>query len=221
MSGDTSHLDSLIDHVEKQKAYFNNFMESILKLIFEHPESPKLFVHSTRHRIKSNVRIREKIQNKIDKSVEINLENVFEKITDIAGLRILYIKQEDFEPIHKFIMQQVEQKEWHLFETPKAKSWDPETIKYYQSLGVSTEFNERYYTSVHYVLKRNTEQPWTCEVQVRNLFEEIWGEVDHSINYPVQSPSKSARDQIMVLAKLVASGSRLVDSIYSSHRGEK
>jgi hypothetical protein len=41
------------------------------------------------------------------------------------------------------------------------------------------------YTSVHYIIGSGSQTPLTCEIQVRTLMEEVWGEVDHKINYPI------------------------------------
>lgn len=55
------------------------------------------------------------------------------------------------------------------------------------------------------------------ELQVRTLMEEVWGEVSHSINYPVETASISCREQLRVLARISSGCTRLVDSIFSSY----
>ena len=70
------------------------------------------------------------------------------------------------------------------------------------------------YTSIHYVLGSNSVTRTTCEIQVRTLAEELWGEVDHAMNYPKESNIQTCREQIKVLARVTSSCSRLVDSIY-------
>jgi len=72
------------------------------------------------------------------------------------------------------------------------------------------------YTSVHYVVESNSSTRATCEIQVRTLAEELWGEVDHTMNYPHESSVLSCREQIKVLARVTSSCSRLVDSIFRS-----
>jgi ppGpp synthetase/RelA/SpoT-type nucleotidyltranferase len=57
----------------------------------------------------------------------------------------------------------------------------------------------------------------TCEIQVRTLMEEVWGEVDHELNYPVQTDVFSSREQLQVLARVTSSATRLVDSIFVTH----
>lgn len=107
--------------------------------------------------------------------------------------------------------------EWTLAEPPKAYTWDPEARKYFETLGYEVTSKDSLYTSVHYLVKKHPESPECCEIQIRTLFEEIWGEVDHEINYPTKTENASCRDQIMVLAKLIGAGSRLVDSIFETH----
>jgi ppGpp synthetase/RelA/SpoT-type nucleotidyltranferase len=107
-------------------------------------------------------------------------------------------------------------KDWHLADRPKAYTWDPESKHFFEELNVAVEVKESFYTSVHYLVRPRADSPLCCEIQVRTLFEEIWGEVDHTLNYPETSPNLSCREQIRVLAKLVGAGSRLVDSIFRS-----
>jgi len=100
---------------------------------------------------------------------------------------------------------------------PKAYTWDPEAKVFFESLGYDVQSKDSFYTSIHYIVKQYQESPYSCEIQIRTLFEEIWGEVDHSINYPTQTENSNCREQILVLAKLIGAGSRLVDSIFSAH----
>jgi len=79
---------------------------------------------------------------------------------------------------------------------------------------------ESFYTSIHYVVKPRKDSEVSCEIQVRTLFEEIWGEIDHAINYPHPTDSLSCREQIRVLARLVGAGSALADSIFRIHAQE-
>ncbi|WP_408735753.1 hypothetical protein [Acetobacter malorum] len=95
----------------------------------------------------------------------------------------------------------------------KAFTWDPEAKQFFEHFELDIVFRDTYYTSVHYLIKPRADSPICCELQVRTLFEEIWGEVDHRINYPKKTEDISCREQLMVLSKIVGAGSRLVDSI--------
>jgi ppGpp synthetase/RelA/SpoT-type nucleotidyltranferase len=81
-------------------------------------------------------------------------------------------------------------------------------------MGIETQNNDRMYTSVHYIVEESTRSKRTAEIQVRTLAEELWGEVDHSLNYPVPCSVTSCREQIKVLARATSACTRLVDSIY-------
>nr|WP_176561568.1 MULTISPECIES: hypothetical protein [Pseudomonas syringae group] len=104
--------------------------------------------------------------------------------------------------------------DWHLVEPPKAYTWDPESAEFFKKLDINTELKESHYTSLHYVIRPKAESDVVCEIQVRTLFEEIWGEVDHSLNYPSPTDNVACSEQLRVLAKVVGAGSRLVDSIF-------
>ena len=98
-----------------------------------------------------------------------------------------------------------------------AYTWDPELQQFFGTVGLGTSFRESHYTSVHYVVKPNAAVPISCEIQVRTLFEEVWGEIDHLLNYPEPTKSVACREQIKVLAKVVGAGTRLTEAIFKSH----
>jgi putative GTP pyrophosphokinase len=76
----------------------------------------------------------------------------------------------------------------------------------------------RIWAAIDTFRRPRVDSPICCEIQVRTLFEEIWGEVDHALNYPNVSDNLACREQLRVLAKLVGAGSRLVDSIFRTSR---
>lgn len=81
-------------------------------------------------------------------------------------------------------------------------------------MGLEVHVKDSFYTSVHYLVRPRPDSPHCCEIQVRTLFEEIWGEVDHTLNYPTPTDNIACREQLRVLTKVVGAGSRLVDSIF-------
>jgi putative GTP pyrophosphokinase len=177
-------------------------------------------VHSTKSRTKDPEHLRGKLVRKLIAAKEskeaycINRDNLFKKINDLAGFRIIHLHTRQVKDIHDELVAIFEEQRWILVEGPVAKTWDDESRAYFGALGWQTEKSESMYTSVHYVVQPNSRTEVTCEIQVRTLMEEVWGEVDHAINYPVKSVSQSCREQIKVLARLTSSCSRLVDSIF-------
>jgi ppGpp synthetase/RelA/SpoT-type nucleotidyltranferase len=215
-------MNALVALYAAQRMGFSGFMNNVTDFfrtangrLFD--TSGKFVVHSVKSREKEDAHLRAKILRKeAADGVIIEPETLFQQVTDFCGVRILHLKRSDFAIIHAAIIHHVANQHWQFFEDPKAYTWDPESKTALEALGLATEMKESHYTSVHYVVKPNAESVVTCEIQVRSLFEEIWGEIDHDLNYPAQSEVLACREQLKVLAKLVGAGTRLVDSIYSS-----
>ena len=173
-------------------------------------------IHSTKRRLKDKSHLREKIDRKVGSGRIITPDNLFKNITDLAGVRLLLLFQADFSDIDGIIRAKINSGDWVLEERAKAYTWDPESAEFFQKFDLDVVTKDTSYTSVHYVIRPRPDSPLCCELQVRTLFEEIWGEVDHRINYPHPTDLVSCREQIRVLSKIVGAGSRLVDSIQRS-----
>lgn len=198
----------------------NIFMEGVAKWFLTHPKLSRAdlpVVHSVKMRLKKIDHLQTKIERKWKDDAQIGPDNLFDRITDLAGVRVLHLYQDQFPKIHGEILTKVRGlNDWYLPEPPRAYTWDPESRKFFEDIGIGVEVKESFYTSVHYLVRPRSDSPLCCEVQVRTLFEEIWGEVDHALNYPEPSLNLSCREQLRVLAKLVGAGSRLVDSVFRS-----
>ncbi|WP_417789768.1 RelA/SpoT domain-containing protein [Terasakiella pusilla] len=208
--------DILIQKFQEKKHDFRIFMEGVVNYLGEHPHlagGTEPIVHSYKARLKDVDHLLEKISRKKNQGRQINEDNLFNEITDLAGVRILHLFREDFEAIDKVIQNKVAEGDWVLSERPKAFTWDPETKLYFDKFNLTVEQRDTFYTSVHYLIRPRKDSPICCELQVRTLFEEIWGEVDHRINYPNPTKDISCKEQLMVLSKIVGAGSRLLDSL--------
>ena len=216
-------MEAIIERVKSELHRIKIFHESTVCFFETHPDltQSSQIVHSVKSRMKDLQHLREKIQRKSLTEDPITPENIFNRITDIAGVRVLHLYQAQFSQIHCAITEQVDNKDWILYEKPKAYTWDPESQDFFADHGLYVEVKESLYTSIHYVIKPREDSPVSCEIQVRTLFEEIWGEIDHLINYPGSTNSVACREQIGVLARLVGAGSRLADSIWRTYSDEK
>ena len=194
------------------------FLQTVL-FFFENNPALKGIVHSVKSRMKDPEHLKDKIQRKLKSEKIIDENNLFTVVNDLIGVRVLYLYQDQFQLIHNELLKKVDEtKDWMFVEAPKAYTWDPETREYFEKLNIHTEVRDTYYTSVHYVIKPNNElSNITCEIQVRTLFEEIWGEIDHTINYPHPTEIIACKEQLRVLAKLVSTGTRLADSIFRTY----
>lgn len=209
----------LLAYLNPEKQYeLKAFLQTVL-FFFENNPALKGIVHSVKSRMKDPEHLKDKIERKRKNGEIIDESNLFTVVNDLIGVRVLYLYQDQFELIHNELLKKVhETRDWMFVESPKAYTWDPETREYFEKLDIHTEVRETYYTSVHYVIKPNNElSNITCEIQIRTLFEEIWGEIDHTINYPHPTEIVACKEQLRVLAKLVSTGTRLADSIFRTY----
>lgn len=180
---------------------------------------PFPLVHSFKSRIKEASHLEDKLNRKWEKGEFVTPDNFFDEITDLCGVRVLHLSHEQFPSIHKEIMRNIfDYNDWVLHEKPKAYIWDKEKEEQYKEMGLDVQTKESNYTSMHYVVRPNKASFVSCEIQVRTLFEEVWGEIDHQINYPRRTDSVACKEQIKVLSKLVNAGSRLADAIFITHK---
>ena len=137
-------------------------------------------------------------------------------MNDLAGIRLLHLHTSQAGPIDAALKKLFVERDFELIDGPFAYYLDNEYRDYFKSIGISVAENPRLYTSIHYVIGTGKTEPVTCEIQVRTLMDEVWGEVDHQINYPNTVDSVACREQIRALAKVTASATRLVDSIFAT-----
>lgn len=213
--------EELLTQFDDIRHELKTFMHGVLEFIGQHPGLIKPgaeIVHSYKSRIKNREHLREKITRKLKDGKEINANNIFNEITDLAGVRIMHLFQEHFGEIDAVIRNRILGGDWVLAEKARAYTWDPEAAEYFGKFELDVIQKPTSYTSVHYLIRPRADSPICCEVQVRTLFEEIWGEVDHRINYPVPSDDLACKEQIKVLSKIVGAGSRLLDSLNRVHQ---
>lgn len=212
----------MVDLYREKKTLFQFFQRNV-ESVFQNDTGLNTgiptIIHSIRSRLKDEQHLADKIRRKHEEGRDITTENLFREITDFAGVRVLHLHQAQFDRIHSFIKGKVKSKVWRFREPPVAYTWDPESQVYFRKLKIKTELKPSYYTSVHYLVSPANEDgdSISCEIQVRTLFEEAWGEIDHSINYPNKTAKLANIEQLRVLSKLVSTGSRLADSIFKVH----
>ena len=145
-------------------------------------------IHSVKRRHKNPKHLKDKLQRKAQDAAEegkpfaINANNIFEKIDDLAGVRLLHIHTKQILIIHPKILEILSVHKYTLVKKPVAYTWDIENQSLLNRLDIRTVVRDSMYTSIHYVVSP-PESDLRCELQVRTLAEEIWGEVSHTINY--------------------------------------
>ncbi len=226
---DEKLIEVLVEEFKKSRKLISTFLQAVLITIKE-DESLKQHVHSIKYRIKDPEHLRDKLKRKIisskeeGKSFEITKENLLEKINDLAGIRILHLYTAQISDINPSLKTLFYQQNFNLIQGPFARTWDDEYRDFFLEHDIDSENSKTMYTSVHYVIESTSRKKTTCEIQVRTLSEEVWGEVDHQLNYPHKTESLACSEQLKVLARVTSSVSRLVDSIFRTdidHKNKK
>lgn len=144
-------------------------------------------IHSINYRLKNSEHLLEKIIRKRQENCKrlITVENYRQEIKDLIGIRALHLFKEDWSNIHRYICDN-----WDLAEEPVAfvRHGDNERIvNFYKRNNCQIKEHKFGYRSVHYTLRtRPKNEDYMVEVQVRTLFEEAWGEIDHRVRYPYE-----------------------------------
>ena len=213
-STDRRRIDEATRYFMDNRHLFKTFAEALMSSFLNDPELSE-FVHFIKYRIKDEGSLRAKLERVLASSENRNLK---ENITDFAGLRIIHLHMDQLSSIHPLVLSILEEQKYELLGSPKAYCWDMEYEDFFRQVGVDAVQRNSMYTTVHYDIKGNQKTRITCELQVRSLTDELWGEVSHRVNYPKESPSVSCQDQLKVLARLTSGCGRLVDSIFKTHR---
>ena len=218
-NAEKEQIDAIVARFESQRSLASQFLENI-HTMFSGSADLMALVHSVKYRVKDQERLRDKLVRKMLKAQEafnITPDNLHSKINDLAGYRILHLHTQQMEQINRVILNLIDEAQYPLIEGPKARIWDEESKSYFEGIGITTVVSPNMYSSVHYVIEASSKTKLTCEIQVRTLAEEVWGEVDHTFNYPHATDCVACREQIRVLARVASSCSRLVDSIFKSY----
>lgn len=214
-------IDEAVKHYEEHRASFESIVRSLTSDILDHPELKEI-VHSVKFRTKDPASLKKKLLRKAKeakqqkKKFNISSNNLFSKITDLAGIRILHLHPKQMLRLKPLLENLLSDLKYETIERI-AYTWDEEYKLMFLKMGYKAKFKPSMYTSLHHVVTANRRKQLSCEIQVRTLMEEVWGEVDHTINYPDESSSLACKEQLKALARMSSAGTRLVDSIFASH----
>lgn len=213
-------ITNAVKHFETNRYRFDIVASNLVDCFSKDPDLAK-WIHFIKHRVKGTQSLTEKLERltRANPSGRIDASNIFAKVNDLAGVRIIHLHNDQLIRLHPRILEILGQNQYRVIGDPVAYCWDVEYEGLFQEVGLRTERAESMYTTVHYDVQTSQSQPITCELQVRSIADEMWGEVSHRVNYPTESPSEACRDQLKVLARLTSGAGRLVDSIFKTHSG--
>ncbi len=193
--------------LEKIKEDFKAIQSELNALGKMHLESLSQInnVHALNYRIKNSDSLINKIKRKRATGKRITLKNYKEEITDLLGVRILHKFKDDWYDIDEHIRSTYE-----LIEDPP--------IAYIRKGDNTDNLSDKFeikehdfgYRSLHYIVKSMPKKTsFKFEIQVRTIFEEAWGEIDHAVRYPDLSDDKFIEDYSLILNRLSGLGDEM------------
>lgn len=160
------------------------------------------------HLIEKIIRKRGKEQSAKYNGIDANsYKNI---IQDLIGLRILVIKKEDWEPIFDKLVNifpSNDGSDCYMAEKPIAYIRYGDCDIYNNKIKI--EYSNKGYRSLHYIVRY---EGFFCEIQVRTLAEEVFGEFDHLVKYPYRNDNNFLIRYTNTLSKLT----NAIDEIIST-----
>lgn len=174
-------------------------------------------LHSIRGRVKSPEHLVEKIIRKRGKEhsykyKDIDVSNYKSIVRDLIGIRILVLAKEEWGGIFDEIVSlfpQNDSSDIRMVESPKAytRYGDRDIFKG----KIVSEHSNKGYRSQHYVI---CFKGVYCEIQVRTLSEEVFGEFDHKVKYPYRDNNKFLIRYSNTLSQLLDSVDELISTCF-------
>lgn len=209
---------------DKYKEIMEDFLSTYLKDINEKnvlDKGKEVRIHSVRSRVKDAehliVKIIRKKQENGLKYKNLDKNNYEKFITDLIGIRCLVLFKDDWENLHYYILSQFDNdmefyikdaiadfddnvEHYYIAEKPKVHIRNGDARDGYEKvLSPDCVIDNKVYRSIHYIIKYKGVY---LEIQVRTLFEEGWGEVDHAVVYPYYKDDKILKEYTELLNRL-------------------
>ena len=174
-------------------------------------------VHSVKTRVKDELHLIEKVirktedrRKKYGNEFKFTVENYKEEITDLVGIRVIHIFKDDWEEIHKLITHM-----WNVNEIV-ANIREGDNTQQFKELGIEVCSRLSGYRSVHYLIESYpTTEKVIAEVQVRTIFEEGYGEIDHQLRYSLNEIPEILEQNLMLLNRIAGSSDEMASLINS------
>lgn len=172
-------------------------------------------VHSVKSRVKAPEHLIVKIirktsdrKAKYGEDFQFNVSNYKEEVTDLIGVRGIHIFKEDWEDIHNFITST-----WKVIEIT-ANVREGDDTQRFDELDIQIQSRKSGYRSVHYLIEFfPTNQRVIAEIQVRTIFEEGYGEIDHQLRYSHDQIPEVLALNLLLLNRIVGSSDEMASFI--------
>lgn len=172
-------------------------------------------IHSVKSRVKDSEHLIEKIIRKTASRKEayggdfqFTTDNYKDQITDLIGVRAIHIFKEDWEDIHNFISNT-----WKVIEITANVREGDDTDRF-EELNIEINSRKTGYRSVHYLIESfPTNQRVIAEIQVRTIFEEGYGEIDHQLRYTRDEIPQVLALNLLLLNRIAGSSDEMASVI--------
>lgn len=207
---DWADLKGIYDDFTEYKKSYETQAELIANILRGHPK-----VHSVKTRIKDMKHLMEKVirktpqrREKYGEDFKFTKDNYKDEITDLLGIRVIHIFKEDWEEIHNFITSM-----WDVMEIV-ANVREGDNTKKFDEQGIAVRSRPSGYRSVHYLIESYpTNKKLITEVQVRTIFEEGYGEIDHQLRYSHENIPELLGQNLMLLNRIAGSSDEMASLI--------
>lgn len=172
-------------------------------------------IHFVKSRVKVSDALIEKVirktsdrREKYGKDFQFSVENYKEEITDLIGIRAIHIFKQDWEDIHNFILST-----WKVIEIT-ANVREGDDTKRFEELNIKIQSRKSGYRSVHYLIEFfPTSQRVIAEIQVRTIFEEGYGEIDHQLRYSHREIPEVLASNLLLFNRIAGSADEMASFI--------
>lgn len=197
------------DFVNYKVSYENQagFIANILR--------SQAMIHSVKSRIKDPDRLIEKIIRKTEDrklkygdEFQFNVDNYKNEINDLIGIRVIHIFKDQWQEIHEFIT-----KTWKVIEVT-ANVREGDNTKKFEELNIEVRSRISGYRSVHYLVEfYPTNEKVIAEIQVRTIFEEGYGEIDHRLRYSHHEIPEILKSNLLLFNRIAGSADEMASLI--------
>lgn len=178
----------LISYFQSQGKYEKLALE--IQRFFEiDPNFPKESLYTIKYRLKDEERLIEKLEGESDPDAS----NFREKIKDLLGLRIVCLRHSDVKKVEDYLNYLNTEQKLVYVHTPERKLPPFMWISSADTGYPQGDIQYSGYSSMHYVVKPGPQIGFPqdlnslyCEIQVRTILEEAWGEIDHKYRYEIK-----------------------------------
>lgn len=221
-------LEIEADYLKRCEEIYEPLRKEFVKDFFINQEKKKLGLHSYHSRCKDAEHVIEKIIRKKDKNYikykDLNKDNYWKFLTDLIGIRGLILYKEDWINFHQYITGKFKCDDTKYVRNSIADYTSGNDVKFMAEApkvhirsgdfyGIYSNWipldcirDQKHYRSVHYIINYKGVY---IEIQVRTLFEESWGEIDHDIRYPTNMENPMLGEFSELLNRLSGMGDEM------------